>query len=220
MERLVSLLQDRRISAEDFFVFRLLFDIFSASNHGLEGYELSMDGKEKAESEERFKAYYRDGLNMKPFRETLLVLMEHGLVQKKELRKNLDWEDFNPMSVLPNRNFLDKLWRYSFELGKELREAYPNIGYIDGKEIPLKTIRKMNCEEELFTRYAKSIGHDPKEHQKVLDLVAWSVENRTAFTNMSLESFVIGRIWESVEEFRNNGETGYMMGSDDYFTYV
>lgn len=220
MDTLMSVLQDRGVSAEDFFVYRLLFDIHSAFGFGIEESDVSLDGKEVKEAQERFVSYYSRGLNIRPLRETLLLLMEHEMINKKDLRDNLDWDNFNPASVSLNKRFLDKLWRYACVLGKELWAAYPNIGNVDGKEIPLKTIKKLSCEEELYTKYAKSIGHDPKKHKEVLSLIEWSVDNRTSFTNMSLESFVLGRIWESIKEFMDAGNTGYMNGMDDYFDYV
>lgn len=218
-KELLPILQDRRVSAELFFVFRLIFDIHSAENAGVDIEDVTMDGEESKRARERLKAYFRDKLNIIPLKECIESLMEHGMLVKHKVRDDLEWDNFNPLSVSVNRHFLDKLWRYSYEMGTELWNAYPDFGDMNGKEIPLKTIRKMSCREELFTYYAKSIGHDVEEHKHVIELVKWSVENQTAFTNMGIEPFVMGRIWESVESFRKGGGTGFANASD-YIDFV
>lgn len=219
-ESRLSLLEDRGISSEHLFIFDMLFDVHSARCEGIEDEDLSIDGREMQDSLERFRSYFKKGLNAIPLKKVLDDLMEHGMIVKKELKKDLDWDNFNPSSVSLNKNFLKQYREYTYQLGKELKAVYPKIGNVDGKEIPLTTIKKLSCEEELFTKYAKLISNDIEKHRKVLDLIRWSVEENTSFTNMSLETFVLGSVWEAIEEFRGSGASGYNGCLDDYYTFM
>lgn len=223
IEKRLMLLENKRMSAELFFVFDLIFDVMSASHLPESGNEtITGDSVERNLAIERFRRYFRNRLNIIPLKESLEELMRRGILTKKEIGDDIDMEPekFNPLKLEINKNFLKEFRKYSCELGMEMRNAYPNIGRIDNQEIPLKSIKKFNSEAELFTAYAKMINHDIEKHNEILSLIRWSVENRTAFTNMNIESFVLGRIWESIKEFRDGGGTGYSSVMEEMTEYV
>lgn len=221
IEKRLALMENKRLSAELLFIFDLIFDVKSASETPDSDDEYATaDHKERRAAVERFRRYFRNQLNLLPMKESLIALMERGMLIKKELDEEFDEEKFNPEKLDINKQFIATLRKYTYELGIEMRNAYPSVGRIDNQEIPLKSIKKLNNEAELFTQYAKMIGNDIGKHKKVLELIRWSVENQTAFTNMNIESFVLGRIWESIEEFRGGGGTGYSSIENEMTEYV
>lgn len=221
IENKLMLMENKRLSAELLFIFDLIFDVVSPSMLPDSGNEtITADSKERKLAVERFRRYFRGKLNVIPLKEALESLMERGILIKREVKEDIDAEKFNPEKLEINKLFLNGYRKYTFELGIEMRDAYPNIGKIDNQEIPLKSIKKFSCEAELFTTYAKMIRHDVEKHNHIISLIKWSVENQTAFTNMNIESFVLGRIWESIEEFKNGGGIGYSSISEEMTQYV
>lgn len=215
------LLENKRMSAELLFVFDLIFDVISPSMLPESGNEtITGDAKERRLAIERFRRYFRNSLNLLSLEESLKELMDRGILIRKEVKEGIDIEKFNPEKLEINKLFLNGYRKYTFELGIEMRDAYPNIGKIDNQEIPLKSIKRFGCEAELFTTYAKMIRYDVSKHNHIISLIKWSVENQTAFTNMNIESFVLGRIWDSIDEFKNGGGTGYSSIAQDMTEYV
>ena len=212
----LAVMDERGIHPEALFVYKLIWEIYSYTEQDEEG---SMDLKNREIALAKFKDFYRKGLNAFPMEDTINYLMEHGMLKKREL-KCFDAERFSPEKVELNEVFASKYKRFNNELGKEFWAAYPDMGYIDGRaEIPLKSIKRFMSREELYTAYAKSIGNRQDKHKHVLELIRWSIENKSSFTNMNIESFLLGRVWESIEEFINEDGNAYMgavSGSIEY----
>lgn len=57
-------------------------------------------------------------------------------------------------------------------MGQELLDAYPSFLYINGKYAPLKDISKrFSSLDEFFFFYSTQIGHNPKNHEKVMEIL-------------------------------------------------
>lgn len=58
------------------------------------------------------------------------------------------------------------------ELGLELFNAYPTSMRIDGRNVPLRDIsRRFSSLDDFFFFYSTQIGHNPKKHAEILELL-------------------------------------------------
>lgn len=138
-------------------------------------------------------------------RDVLLCLQDKGIILKSyQVPKK--GETFDPLDIAINRNFIKQLYKCSFELGKELFEAYPQFGVIQGNQVPLRTVaRHFDSLEQCYFKYGKAIRWNPEKHNKIIELVNWGRENN--MINMSLSSFVINNSWLDLEAMRE-GDSG------------
>lgn len=211
-EQDIRLIENKRLSAELLFVLKLLFEVD-------DGWE-SNDGKERRDAAENLKRYYGTGCQLLSLKDALSMLMERGILVKDKLDFFNDHNDFNPQHIRFNQQFLKTFRKYSRELGYELRKVYPKFGYIDDKEIPLTSIKKFGSEEEMFTYYAKSINWSIDEHNRIISLIRWALEHKTSFVNINIESFIMGRMWDAIAEFKDGGNSGFANDCDDYLNFV
>lgn len=72
--------------------------------------------------------FKRIGLNL---RDILACLQDKGVILKSYSIPKEN-SPFNPLDIPFNKNFIKNLYKCSFELGKELFEAYPQFGNING----------------------------------------------------------------------------------------
>lgn len=113
---------------------------------------------------------------------------------------------FDPYSIPINKNFIKNLYKSSFEMGKELFEAYPQFGSINNTVVPLRTIaKKFDSLEQAYFRYGKAIGWNPEKHNHILELVKWASDMN--LLNMSLASFIVNNSWLDLEALKN-GDSG------------
>lgn len=111
-------------------------------------------------------------------------------------------EIFDPYSIPFNKNFIKNLYRCSFEMGKELFEAYPQFVNINGEVAKLRSVsKKFDSLEDCYFKYGKTIKWDPKIHKKILDLVQWGKENN--LINKTLANFIIDQSWIDLEALKN-----------------
>ena len=110
-------------------------------------------------------------------------------------------EAFDPYSIPFNKNFIKNLYRCSFEMGKELFEAYPQFGIIGTSTVPLRTVaKKFDSLEEAYFRYGKSIKWNEERHSQIIKLVRWAKDNN--IINCSLASFIINQGWIDLEALK------------------
>lgn len=154
------------------------------------------------ENEGLFKSYieslYENGIKT---REVILSLQNKGIILKSYKVSN-EGEAFDPYSIPLNKNFIKNLYRCSFEMGKELFEAYPQFGIIGTSTVPLRTVaKKFDSLEEAYFRYGKSIRWNEEKHNQIIELVRWAKDNNVI--NCSLASFIINQGWIDLEALKN-----------------
>lgn len=154
------------------------------------------------ENEDIFKSYIEAlyDCNVKT-REVILSLQEKGIITK-QFKCPLEGRPFDPYSIPFNKNFIKNLYRCSFEMGKELFEAYPQFGNIGGNLIPLRTVaKKFDSLEEAYFKYGRSIRWNNEKHNQIIELVKWAKDN--SILNCSLASFIINNGWNDLEALKN-----------------
>lgn len=111
-------------------------------------------------------------------------------------------QTFDPFLIPVNKNFIKNLYKCSFELGKELFEAYPQFGTINGSLIGIRSVsKKFDSLEDAYFRYGKAIGWSVERHNHILELVEWSKEHN--IINYTLASFIVDNRWLELEALRN-----------------
>ncbi len=115
---------------------------------------------------------------------------------------------FNPLNVPLNKIIIKDFYKCSFEIGKELWDAYPQFGIINGSQVGLKSVsKKFDTIEDCFRYYGKVIRWKPEIHNHIIELVNWAKENNILCVTFS--NFIIDHKWEELEALRN-GDTGGM----------
>lgn len=164
------------------------------------------------DNEELFGRYLRvlkdGGINL---RELIVTLQDKEIILKS-YKIPKQGQTFDPFSIPINKNFIKNLYKCSFELGKELFEAYPQFGHINGSVIPLRGVsKKFDSLEDAYFRYGKNIGWNPEKHNHIVSLVNWAKENE--LLNMSLASFIVNNSWLDLEAMKNGDAGNYDFNS-------
>lgn len=152
-------------------------------------------------NEDLFKDYIESlyVCNVK-LREILISLQKKEIILKS-YKIPFEGESFDPYSIPFNKNFIKNLYRCSFEMGKELFEAYPQFGIIGTSTVPLRTVaKKFDSLEEAYFRYGKSIKWNEEKHNQIIELVRWAKDNN--IINCSLASFIINQGWIDLEALK------------------
>ena len=135
-------------------------------------------------------------------REHLVHLQNKGIILKS-YKIPSKGASFNPTEIEFNKNFIKGFFKGSFEMGRELFEAYPMFGNINGSVVPLRGVsKKFNSLEDCYRVYGKYINWNPETHSEILELIAWAKEN-TNVIQFSLASFVIDRRWDELKALRD-----------------
>ena len=134
-------------------------------------------------------------------RKVILSLQSKGIILKSFHCPN-EGEAFDPYSIPFNKNFIKNLYKCSFELGKELFEAYPQFGHINGSLVGIRSVsKKFDSLEEAYFKYGKAIGWSVERHNHIIELVNWSKEHN--IINYTLASFIVDNRWHELEALRN-----------------
>lgn len=154
------------------------------------------------ENEDIFQSYiealYESGVKT---REVILNLQDKGVILKT-FHCPKEGEAFDPYTIPFNKNFIKNIYKCSFEIGKELFEAYPQFGNIQGNVVPLRSVaRKFDSLEDCYFKYGRAINWNPEKHNQIIELVKWAKENN--IINCSLASFVINHGWIDLEALKN-----------------
>lgn len=156
-----------------------------------------------------FKRWY-DGGGSKRLKDLFESLKSKGVILK-----NYNPTTYNPDDIEFNENFIKKYYKFTGVLGQELYAAYPSNMYVNGNLVSLRNISKrfLNL-DELYFKYATTIGHSKEKHKKILELLEWAKEND--LINIGLVEFILSHKWLELEELRNNGIQGRSMINDMY----
>ena len=117
------------------------------------------------------------------------------------------------LSQIPfSKNFLKDYYRNSFELGKELFEAYPQFGEINGKVISLRGVAsKFDSLEDAYRVYGKIIHYKEEVHKEIISLVNWAKNNN--ILNQSLASFIVNQGWIDLKAIKDGKVVNYNVNS-------
>lgn len=133
-------------------------------------------------------------------REMLIRLQEVGIINKS-YKIPSKGEQLNIHDIQFNKTIIKDFYKCSFELGKELFEAYPMFGIINGSTVGIRSIsKKFDSLEDFYRFYGKSIRFKPDIHAHIIELVNWAKENN--ILNNTLANFVIDRKWEELKALK------------------
>lgn len=145
----------------------------------------------------------------------LITMLKNNNIQLREVLKSLQdkeillksWKlpvlgtKFDPYSIPINKNFTKNLYKSSFEMGKELFEAYPQWVSINNNVVSLRGVsRHFNSLEDCYFKYGKAIGWNIEKHQEIIELVTWAKENNVL--SKSLGSFVVDQGWHDLQALK------------------
>ena len=186
IENELVLLEKYSITAEELFVIKLLF---LAVEENQTSYLV------------RYLAINREG-----FRDILVSLQSKGVILKSYKIPNKG-EKFDPSEIEYNKNFMNNLYKCSFEMGNELFENYPQFTVINGQTVPLRSVsKKYDSLEEAFLAYGKAIKFNEEAHNEVIRLVKWAKENN--ILNCSLENFIVDQKWRDLQCIEDGSQGG------------
>ena len=150
------------------------------------------------ENNELVKMYFT---STKDIRLNLIHLQNAGIILKTykipEKGEKLD------IYAIPfNKNFVKDFYKSSFEMGKELFEAYPQFGIINNVPVGIRSVSKrFNSLEDFYRFYGKTIRNKPEMHQYIIDLINWAKEQNVIVC--SLCNFVIDHKWEELQALKD-----------------
>lgn len=134
-------------------------------------------------------------------RELLSGLQDAGVISKS-YKIPEKGQTFNPLDVPINKNLVKDFYKSSFEMGKELFEAYPMFGIINGETVGIRSVsKKFDSLEDFYRFYGKSIRWKPETHNHIIELVNWAKDNNL-LTN-TLANFIIDCKWYEIEALKN-----------------
>jgi hypothetical protein len=135
------------------------------------------------------------------FRDLLLSLQDKGIVLKSYNTPNTG-ESIIIKDIPISKTFTSTFYKASNKLGKELFDVYPQMTIVNGSMYALRRIsKKFNSLDEAFKAYGRSIKWNPEEHNRIIELVKWGIENNYNFT--TLDDFIVDRAWDSIQSMKD-----------------
>jgi hypothetical protein len=188
LEEEISILDKYRLSPTELFLVRVLLIL------------------QEEDNEELFSGYIKTlkaaGINL---RSVLQSLQDKGIILKSYSIPK-EGQEFDPFEIEINKNFIKNIYKCSFELGKELFDAYPQFGTINGNMCSLRGVsRHFNSLEDAYFKYGRYIKWNPEVHKEIIDLVNWAKDNNVL--NQSLSSFIINNAWHDLKALKE-GDSG------------
>lgn len=184
LEEEVSLLDKKELVPNELMFIRLLFIL------------------QEENDEELFDRYIkilkRDGVDLRK----LIISLQEKEIILKSYKVPEKGQNFDPFTIPISKNFIKLLYKCSFELGKELFEAYPQFGHINGSLVGIRSVsKKFDSLEEAYFKYGKTIGWSVERHNHIIELVNWSKEHN--IINYTLASFIVDNRWHELEALKN-----------------
>lgn len=184
LEEEISILDKYRLTPNELMFIRLLLILQDENNEELFGRYI--------------KILKEENINL---RELILTLQDKEIILKSYKVPN-SGASFDPFSISINKNFIKNLYKCSFELGKELFEAYPQFGSINGSLVGIRSVsKKFDSLEDAYFKYGKTIGWSIERHNHIIELVNWAKENN--LINYTLASFIVDNRWYELEALKN-----------------
>ncbi len=138
-------------------------------------------------------------------REMLIRLQEVGIINKS-YKIPSKGEQLNIHDIQFNKTIIKDFYKCSFELGKELFEAYPISTVVNGSEYKLRRIsKKFDSLEDAYRAYGKAIRWKPETHKQILQLLENGKNTNYNFTNLG--DFIVDNDWVNMEAIEKDGIT-------------
>ena len=153
---------------------------------------------QEEEDNELVKLYFTTTKNI---RTNLIALQDAGIILKSykipEKGKGLD------IYAIPiNKNVTKDFYKSSFDMGKELFDAYPQFTTINNNVVGIRSVsKKFNSLEDFYRFYGKSTRNKPELHKYILDLIEWGKEHDVIAT--TLANFVIDQKWTELQALKD-----------------
>lgn len=136
-------------------------------------------------------------------RDMLIRLQDIGIITKSFKIPDVG-KTISPYDITLNKNIVKDFYKCSFELGKELFEAYPLSTVVNGTEYKLRRIsKKFDSLEDAYRAYGKAISWKPETHDKIIELIKQGTSNGYQFTNLG--DFIVDRDWINMEAMATDG---------------
>lgn len=192
IERQLSIMSEYSLDAEEYMFIQLVFLAVEPNPHPQYLYK-----------------YFRECKKATPTREMILSLKD-----KKILSKNYSvpekGEIFRIEDLEFDKTFINKYFKESFEGGEELFNLYPDYlqNASNGNLYPAKNITKggFMSLEDFFFAYSKAIRHSRANHEKVMDILNWSIQNK--LITYGIVEYVVTRKWNDHIRMRELDQVG------------
>lgn len=140
-------------------------------------------------------------------RDSGIIHKTYEIPDKRNINSKKDL--MNMLLDIPlNKNITKDFYRYSFELGKELWDTYPQFGIVNNSQVGLKSIsKKFDTIEDFYRFYGRTIRWKPEIHNQIIELVKWAGEHNILCTTIA--NFVIDHKWEELEALKDKGGVNY-----------
>ncbi len=140
-------------------------------------------------------------------RETLLALKDKKILAGS-YRIPKEGEDFDIDAVEFSKSFINLYFKESQEAGQEFFNTYPDFLQFGDKLLPARNITKGGFLDlnAFFHAYGRAIRNDPQTHAKVLDAIAWAIENELLCFGIC--EYLITRRWNDHIRMMESGEIG------------
>ena len=180
IEDTITLLEKYNLTPTELFVIRLI---------------LLLKEEGKYEYLQRYASKFNN------IREILISLQNKEIILKSYKIPN-QGEKFVPENIEFNKNFLKQFFRASFEMGKELFDVYPQTTIVNGSVYNLRRIsKKFDSLEDAFFKYARYIKNSPEQHNDIIELVKWGIDNGYNFT--TLDDFICDNAWLAIAAIKD-----------------
>lgn len=132
--------------------------------------------------------------------ELLQNLQDSGIINKS-YKVPQPGTKFDLYDVPINKHIVKDFYRASFEMGKELFEAYPMFGIVNNNQVGIRSVsKKFDSLEEFYNFYGKTIRWKPEVHNHILELIEWGKERNVICT--TLANFIIDQRWNELEALK------------------
>lgn len=129
-------------------------------------------------------------------REMLVILQAKGYILKN-YKIPEKGQQFDPVNIPFNQKMVNKLYKASYQMGKELYDVYPLSCIVNECEYKLKRIsNKFDTLEDAYRYYGQAIRNDNMTHEQIIKLIKWGKDNGYQFT--TLGAFLADHDWNNI----------------------
>lgn len=130
----------------------------------------------------------------------LLERLQNKGIILKSCNISKQGEVFDPLDIVFNKNFLNQVYRSSFEMGMELFETYPLFITIQGITFNARRVSKKFVDlEQALAKYGKVIKYNNELHQQIIANIKAGIEKGYNFT--TLDDFICDRGWLALDAY-------------------
>jgi hypothetical protein len=159
---------------------------------------------QEGEDPELVKTYFNANVDARGFTRPMLERLQAVGIINKSYKIPNKGEQLDLYAITLNKNVIKDYYKCSFDMGKELFDAYPVSTVVNNIEYKLRRIsKKFDSLEDAYRAYGKAISWNPETHNKVIELVKQGINNNYQFT--TLGDFIVDRDWLNMEAMSTDG---------------